>query len=243
MAPGPNYPFLWYNMNNLNDVGVPVSGHSLKQFQDAVTRLGGGRADGLHAKLVAAWSMRPPGYHVLQHLDEGLVRVVRWGAPRLSPTDLAILVLAWWFHDAVYDTHSSMNEAMSAALAELELASLGIPLHYCARVAQLVVATDHRTPVAPGDLVTDLLLDIDLAILGAPSERFAEYEAQVAVEYGWVQPDAYAEGRAKVLAHFRALAFAEPPTLYRTEAGRTLLAQARINLAQGATDDHKPRTV
>lgn len=220
-----------------------MSGHTLEQFQDAVTQLGGGRADGLHAKLVAAWSQRPPGYHVLQHLDEGLVLVVRWGAPLLSPTDLAILVLAWWFHDAVYDTHSSMNEEMSAVLAELELASVGIPLQHCARVAQLVRATDHRTSVAPGDLVTDLLLDIDLAILGAPAARFDEYEAQVAAEYGWVPPDAYAEGRAKVLTHFRALAFAEPSTLYRTEAGRTLLAQARANLAQKATDDQHPRTV
>jgi predicted metal-dependent HD superfamily phosphohydrolase len=92
------------------------------------------------------------------------------------------------------------------------------------------MATEHSSPVPPGNLLTDLLLDIDLAILGAPAPRFNEYEAQIRKEYGWVDEAAYQEGRGKVMAHFRALAAAEPSPLYRTAAGRTLLAQARANL-------------
>lgn len=212
-----------------------MSPYSLEHFQQAVTELGGGAADELHAKLIAAWSEPHRHYHWLQHLEEGLVLIYRWAEPllkagSLNEISLASLVLAWWFHDAVYDTRGNQNEDLSAALAEAELSKVGVRLRWSVIIARMVQATDHRVTQPPGDLMTDLLLDVDLAILGAPSARFNEYEAQVRKEYGWVAEGAYREGRGKVMAHFRAQAFAEPPTLYRTAAGRTLLAQARANL-------------
>ena len=198
-------------------------------FQNAVDQLGGGPSDALFERLLTAWTRPPSHYHTLQHLSDCLILVDTWGGS-LTPVDHALLTLAVWFHDAVYDTHAKDNERLSAALAVTELAQVGVKPEYCARVAQLVMATEHSTPVPPGDLLTDLLLDIDLAILGAPAPRFHEYEAQVRAEYGWVEEGAYQEGRGKVMAHFRALAAAEPSPLYRTVAGRTLLAQARVNL-------------
>lgn len=209
--------------------------NSVETFQRAVTAIGGGAARDLHAQLLAAWMEPQRRYHDVQHLDEGLTLIYRWGAG-LSATELATLVLGWWFHDAVYDPRAHDNEQLSAQLVELELARVGVATEHRARVARLVQATDHRTPVPPGDQLTDLLLDVDLSILGAPAERFAQYEAQVAEEYSWVDAAAYAAGRGKVLAHFRALAYAEPSQLYRTDAGRTLLAQARANL--GAPIEH-----
>lgn len=206
-----------------------MTGITLAPFQRAVDQLGGAAAHTLHAQLMAAWAEPHRSYHTLQHLEECLALAEAWGA-ELPAGDVALLTLALWFHDAVYDTHAKDSERRSAALAESELGRLGVAPEYRERVAQLVLATEHSTPVPAGELLTDLLLDVDLAILGAPAPRFNEYEAQVRKEYGWVEEGAYQEGRGKVMAHFRALARAEPQQLYRTAAGRTLLAQARANL-------------
>lgn len=202
---------------------------NLNCFQLAVSTLGGGDATGTHDLLMHSWAEPHRKYHTLQHLDECLALASAWGG-ELTAADHAVLVLALWFHDAVYDTRRKDNEHLSAELADSELTRLGVAWEHRARIVQLVMATEHSTPVPAGDPLTDLLLDVDLAILGAPASRFNEYESQVRDEYGWVADDDYVEGRGKVMAHFRALAGAEPQQLYRTAAGRTLLAQARANL-------------
>ena len=206
-----------------------MSDLSFAALQHAVTQLGGGAAGATHALLMHSWSEPHRRYHTLQHLEECLALARSWGGA-LPPADQAQLTLALWFHDAVDDTRRKDNERLSAELADVELARLGVAWEPRARVVQLVMATEHSTPVPPGDLLIDLLLDVDLAILGAPTPRFNEYEVQVRGEYGWVPLDAYLDGRGKVMAHFRALASANPQQLYRTAAGRTLLAQARANL-------------
>lgn len=202
---------------------------SLASVQQAVSQLGGGPASATHTLLMHCWAEPHRRYHTLQHLEECLALAGTWGR-ELSAADQATLALVLWFHDAVYDTRRKDNEQQSAELADAELDRLGVAWERRARIVQLVMATEHSTPVPAGDLLTDLLLDVDLAILGAPTPRFNEYEDQVRDEYGWVEERAYQEGRGKVMAHFRQMAATEPSPLYRTAAGRTLLAQARINL-------------
>lgn len=207
---------------------------SLEAFQMAVTHLGGGSGAEVHAQLCKAWMDASRSYHTLQHLGECLTHAHAWGA-KLQQAERAQLELALWFHDAVYDTHSSDNERLSASWARSALAQLGVPPVDCERLEQLVIATEHSSPVPVGDYLTDLLLDIDLAILGAPWARFCEYEAQIREEYGWVGEAEYAVGRGRVLDRFRRAASDEPPSLYRTDAGRTLLARARANLGASAS--------
>jgi predicted metal-dependent HD superfamily phosphohydrolase len=206
---------------------------SVENFQLAVTRVGGGQADDTHALLMAAWSEPHRRYHQLQHLEEGVTLAGQWGG-RLGPFWRGLLVLGYWFHDAVYDPRGTDNELRSAELARVELAKLGVPTPAQDRVAALVMATAHGSTAqaTSGDFLADLLVDIDLAIMGASPERFAQYEAQVRDEYGFVDDEAYAIGRGKVMGHFSELAFGDPSTLYRTGYGRTLLAPARVNLAK-----------
>ena len=45
-------------------------------------------------------------------------------------------------------------------------------------------------------------MDIDLAILGASSARFLQYEQQIRQEYSWVSIDTYTVKRAEILHHF-----------------------------------------
>ena len=44
-----------------------------------------------------------------------------------------------------------------------------------------------------------LLVDIDLSILGSPAERFERYDQDVRKEYAWVPGFRYQEARAQVL--------------------------------------------
>ena len=45
-----------------------------------------------------------------------------------------------------------------------------------------------------------LVIDIDLAILGAPAEIYGRFERAIRREYWWVPRTRYATGRAKILA-------------------------------------------
>lgn len=87
------------------------------------------------------------------------------------------------------------------------------------------MATCHDAPAAAPD--EQLLIDIDLAVLGAPPARFEAYAADVRQEYSWVPEALYQCKRAEVLQRFL-----QRPRLYATEAAFTELeAQARRNLS------------
>jgi predicted metal-dependent HD superfamily phosphohydrolase len=94
------------------------------------------------------------------------------------------------------------------------------------RVRALVLATRHDA--LPADADAALLVDVDLAILGAAPARFAEYEGQVRAEYAHVPPALFARKRGEILR-----AFAARPAIYATPALRDELeAAARANLAR-----------
>jgi predicted metal-dependent HD superfamily phosphohydrolase len=155
-------------------------------------------------------------YHTLQHLDECFAY---WVETRAS----AEIGLALFYHDAIYDTHTSDNEEKSAQLAIATLEG-ALPRAALERIAALILTTKHDAQ-PQGDDET-LLIDIDLAILGAPSKRFDEYERQVRIEYGWVAEADFRSGRARILR-----SFLDRPILYGTAFLHDKLeAQARSNL-------------
>jgi predicted metal-dependent HD superfamily phosphohydrolase len=67
-------------------------------------------------------------------------------------------------------------------------------------VHELVLATRHNTLSEESD--AQLVVDVDLSILAATTERFTEYEKQIRAEYSWVPEPSYREGRAQILASF-----------------------------------------
>jgi len=162
-------------------------------------------------------------YHTLQHLAECLAHFERERALARHPGEVAI---ALWFHDAVYDTGRHDNEAESADWARHALREAGARDEIADRVHALVMATRHS--VAPGTADERLLVDIDLAILGADSARFDEYEHQIRDEYGFVPEALFRDKRAAILRGFLAR-----PALYSTPAlARRFEAAARANLAR-----------
>lgn len=131
------------------------------------------------------------------------------------------VIAAIVFHDAIYDPTKTDNEEASARLATEELA--GLPGERRRRIADLILATDHRrTPTTPDE---ELICDIDLAILGADARRYDEYATAVRAEYAFVPEDAWTAGRAKVLK-----AFLDRPQIFRTHSFQDLEESARRNL-------------
>ncbi len=169
----------------------------------------------LRDQLIEAYSDR--SYHNLRHLAEVLERIEELGGG-----DEVELVLAAWFHDAVYDGAPD-DEERSALLAEDSLAGTGVDV---AKVARLVRLTSAHEPGA--DHVGQVLCDADLAILAADPERYAEYAGGVRRDYASVPEEDFRAGRRAVLEELLAR-----ETLYSTDhARREWEPRARANIAE-----------
>ena len=188
--------------------------------------LGAAAPPGLYAQLLAAWREPQRHYHTLQHLQECLALAAEMRAMMTHPAEV---VLALWFHDAVYEVRAHDNEARSAQWALRALREAGVARDVCERVDGLIMATCHGAAATPSMVPdTALLVDIDLAILGAPLDRFIEYKDQIRTEYAWVPPEVFAVKRREVLAGFLAR-----DRIYTTGTLHDRLeAQARDNLAR-----------
>ncbi|MEI6026555.1 MAG: N-methyl-D-aspartate receptor NMDAR2C subunit [Betaproteobacteria bacterium] len=206
-------------------------------WASAWSALGWPAPAGLQAELMTAWSEPHRHFHDQRHLRECLALWSRWrgNSPRAGEVAIAL-----WFHGAIYDPQApgaGSNELNSAAWAARSLMRAGADSDMAQRVHDLVMSTKPATqpgftqetaPAVLGSgLDAQLLVDIDLSILGSPAERFERYDQDVRKEYAWMPGLRYQEARAQVLQ-----GFLDRPRLYLGEHAVALLeAQARINLA------------
>jgi predicted metal-dependent HD superfamily phosphohydrolase len=170
----------------------------LARWQMLWRQLGASHADeSLFRKLGECYAEPHRRYHTMQHLEECFAHLdnVRSFATRPSEVELAL-----WFHDAIYDTSRTDNEARSAEWARVSVLLAGLSSEIAERVAVLVFSTKHDA--VPVERDAQLLVDVDLAILGADPARFDEYEVQIREEYGWVPKSFYKKSRRKVLQQF-----------------------------------------
>lgn len=185
-----------------------------------------GDACEVYSVLTNLYSQPHRTYHTLEHikfcLDE--FEQVRHLAINLNAVELAI-----WFHDAVYDTGIGGNEEKSASLARILIKHALLPDSIGQQVTKLILATKHvAIPTSPD---AQLMVDIDLSILGQSPDRFDEYERQIRQEYDWVSDDKFAAGRSAILKSFLAR-----PKVYLTQFFRDKYEmQARKNIIGSIT--------
>jgi predicted metal-dependent HD superfamily phosphohydrolase len=178
--------------------------------------------------LLANYRSADRAYHSMQHLAECFARFDEVEALVGESGEVQV---ALWFHDAVYDTHRNDNEAASAAWAGAVTRAAGGTEAVAGRIERLILATRHDA--VPSDPDQALLVDIDLAILGAPLDRFDEYEAQIRREYGWVPEGEFRAGRSAILQRFltRPFIYSSAPFRARFEsAARANLTRALVRL-------------
>jgi predicted metal-dependent HD superfamily phosphohydrolase len=148
--------------------------------------------------LRAAYSEPPRQYHHFGHVEE----VIREHASVPCFEDPVATALAVLFHDAVYVPGRTDNEEQSASLAR-RLIVLHLPSQSqrVLRVEELIRLTARHGHVEPEDVDLDakLFLDCDMAILGAPKERFDEYDRAIRMEHVEVPDAAYRAGRGAFL--------------------------------------------
>ena len=180
-----------------------------------------GEGSALFAQLKAAYAEPQRHYHTLQHLGECLAAFdnVRTRAEHPHEVELAL-----WFHDAIYDVKGHENEQRSADWARDALRDAGVDSTSAQRVHDLIMATRHTA--VPSGRDEPLLIDIDLAILGAERPRFDEYEQQIRKEYAYVPGFLFRRKRREILK-----GFLDRPAIYSTPWFHDALeAKARDNL-------------
>lgn len=200
----------------LNDVALAAT------WADAWGEVGRPVPLALRLELQAAWGESHRQYHSDVHLRECMALWQLWKTQCRRPAEVA---LALWFHDAIHDPSESGNELRSASWAAHALVAGGVASDVAQRVYDLVLVTRHDAPVQGQD--AQMVVDIDLAILGSPSVRFERYDQDIRKEYDWVPDYRFRNQRAHVLK-----GFLERRRLYHCEFAREMCDdQARLNLS------------
>ena len=190
--------------------------------------------DRVFTQLVNAYSLPDRHYHNLTHIECVLATIDRFDDLK-NPR---AVYLAAWFHDFVYDSRASDNEAKSAVVGRKLLTNLGESIATIDRVEQLILATQGHQ-IDPADFPVGTLrerdrcifLDADLAILGADPGRYQAYQQAIRREYSWVSDRDYQVGRTQVLN-----GFLQRDRLYYTELlFAELESIARFNITQEIT--------
>ena len=174
------------------------------------------RVEDTYRDLTTRYQESVRAYHNLEHIVKCLDEfdLLRRLARNSSSVELAI-----WFHDAVYDSRAADNEEKSAALAEVFLRAMGIVGETPHTVGSLIRLTKHDC--APTTVDEQIILDVDLAILGQSPEVFDKYESGVRVEYAWVSDKEFWSKRTGFLKSL----------LAREQIFHTALCRQRYELA------------
>lgn len=178
--------------------------------------------DALFLDLLDRWSEDHRKYHGCTHLLAVLEALDLLTDPADPPRTV---LLAAWFHDAVYRGIAGQDEEESARLAEERLTDAGLPVPEVEEVARLVRLTSDHRPEA-GDSDGALLCDADLSVLGGEPEPYARYVAAVREDYAHIGDADFAAGRAAVVRHLLEL----DPLFHSDRARELWLDAARRNL-------------
>jgi len=179
--------------------------------------------------LVTRYSEPHRHYHTLDHLDACLRHLPALRGLATYPDEVA---LALWFHDAIYDIGAADNERRSADWAVKSLLAAKVEAAVTQRVSELILVTRHE--VMPQTVDEQIMLDVDLAILGTRAGVFDGYEGQVRAEYRTVPEPLFRANRRRILQGFLARG-----RIYHTDPfyGR-FETQARLNLARSIAALH-----
>ncbi|WP_278859078.1 DUF4031 domain-containing protein [Rothia dentocariosa] len=192
----------------------------------------------LGENLLARYEQPHRKYHTSVHLSEMLTALKTLYKRHHTATPRAVL-LAAWFHDAVYEANPGDDEAASADLARTALTPLAstgsLTNREVTAIAHLIELTaSHQLADGIEEYTSGALtradaaffLDADLAILAADSPRYTRYVAGVRAEYAHYAPDAFTRGRAAILQ-----GFLNRTAIYASDTAHLLWdAPARLNL-------------
>jgi len=192
-----------------------------ERWKHAVAGVGGHGQGAAFDALSARYAEPHRYYHTRDHVVACLGWLDRCADAAEYPDEVE---LALWYHDAVYDPTRSDNEVASAELARQQLTQLGVGASAIQRIREHILATQQHRAESRDSI---LVIDVDLAILGAPPDVYDQFERHIRREYAYVLEKDYVVGRSRVLAEFLSR-----PQIYQTLTLQALLEdRARSNLS------------
>lgn len=159
-------------------------------------------------------------YHNLNHLHFFHRQLLSCRSQVIQWTPI---VLAMFYHDAIYHPGWPDNEARSEALARARLTAAGLPDPVINQCCMLIRATQYHESGTDAD--TSLFIDADLSILGQPRDVYLAYAADIREEFSFMNRIAWANGRSNVLRRFLGM-----ERIFRTKPFQSFEEQARRNL-------------
>src|SRR5687767_3229928 len=185
-------------------------------------------------ELIRAYSAPGRFYHNLTHIQDCLSLFDQAKFLASHPADVE---LAIWFHDAVYDTRKNDNEQRSSEWAGSVIRQAGLSTDIAERVSHSILATRHDTEVTGTD--AQLMVDVDLSILGREEDVFWIYEENIRKEYAWVPESQFRQRRMEILRGFldcHHIYYHEKFRERFEESARLNLKQAIARLMHAASD-------
>lgn len=165
------------------------------------------------------YSVKSRHYHNLEHLKNMLSELDKIQS---EVKDIDCLLFAIYYHDIIYKPNKSNNEYQSAITFKNRIDKTSFDkLNEC--MSQIEATKEHKIS---DNYDTNILLDLDLSILGKSSKEYKTYSENIRKEYQ-IYPDfMYRKGRKKVLKNILELNF-----IYKTDYFKQLYEnQARENL-------------
>jgi len=163
-------------------------------------------------------------YHNLNHIENFLRNCL----PYLDACKyIDEIILAVFYHDAVYDSLRTDNEEKSAQLARTDLKELGLDKNIRIRIMELIRRTANHTVRYKKDrFEMQLFLDGDIAILGSNWELYKEYANAIRKEYIRIPDRIFKKKRKKFLLAL----LKEKKLFYVPEFKEKYEAKARENI-------------
>lgn len=149
------------------------------QFAESMNQLAAKVDETLFQELDTLYSESTRFYHDKTHVAECLRNLQPYRAQAVHPAEIEVAI---WYHDAIYDTKAPDNEEKSAELAERALSSAKVANASITRIVEMILATKTHEVSSPD---SELMVDIDLGILGTPAAVFEVYDQNIRKEYPW----------------------------------------------------------
>lgn len=167
-------------------------------------------------------------HHVWAHPVSMLEMASRHAGEIASPRAVGRVIRT---HDVVYDSLRNDNEERSAQFAAKLYAETSDADEMAFILAGIRSTAGH---VVPEDLPAawrrdiGVVLDLDLAILGADEEVFDQYDRNIRLEYAWATDEQWRVGRAAVMR-----GFLQRPAIFVTPSFRDEFeSRARRNIGR-----------
>lgn len=164
-------------------------------------------------------------YHNLEHLEKMFSELEKVES---QIKELDTLQFAIYYHDIIYKSTKSDNEHQSALIFEKRISETSFT-NFRECMTQIEATKEHKFS---NDNDINILLDLDLSILGKSPKEYKNYYVNIRKEYQ-IYPDfMYRKGRRKVLKNILELDFIYKTDFFKQEYENQARENLRLELKQ-----------